>query len=112
MGRTAVNVLARRVARKAWASQRHFSKTAVSEQASGTGLPRPDAQVGHPGCSVWYESSWPSRGRVWIQSWALIMTRKPSMVDTLGGRATECAYGCRIAHGWIIVDIKPAAKGV
>jgi hypothetical protein len=44
-----VNVLARRVARKAWASQRHFSKTAVSEQASGTGLPRPDAQVGQPG---------------------------------------------------------------
>ena len=46
MGRTAASVLARRVARKAWESQRSVHKSAVSEQASSTGLGRPDAQVG------------------------------------------------------------------
>ena len=45
MGRSAANVLARRVARSGIQSQRAFSKTAVSEQAAGTGLGRPDAQV-------------------------------------------------------------------
>ena len=46
MGRTAASVLARRVARRAWESQRSVHKSAVSEQASGTGLARPDAKVG------------------------------------------------------------------
>lgn len=46
MGRTAASILARRVARRAWESQRSVHKSAVTEQASGTGLARPDAQVG------------------------------------------------------------------
>ena len=45
MGRSAVNILARRVARRAWESQRSLHKSTVSEQAAGTGLARPDAQV-------------------------------------------------------------------
>lgn len=53
MGRTAANLLARRVARKAWQSQRTFSKSAVSEQASGAGLARPDAQVSQRRAPYW-----------------------------------------------------------
>ncbi len=111
MGRIAVNVLARRVARRAWTTQRHFSKTAVSEQASGTGLSRTDAQVGHPECSACKAHPGHSVAAV-RQRWSLIMTRKPGMVDTLGRRPAECAFGWRIADGWIVVDIQAAAKAV